>query len=711
MINNVWKIGTRWSKKGNPSTSVLSLMRRNNIAFVWLEENKKSIFLNYVKDNDYIALSDGYQIVAIGKVIGIPNELRRFPNFIITDKDRTIIDIEDSHVVGVRINIVDILESDLKYFKYQSMGRFFQIYKGADDIKKYYENHFNVFDIKSDTQNIRSLFNEKSSYVIPVYQRPYEWTSAQVVPFIKDILGNFFEKEDANMHLEPIFIGTMQLSKRKFISSNEYQHDVIDGQQRITTLTIFIKELLKKYPNELQTFKKINWISTHVSNTQNRYLQDYLSDNKSDDTTNPYWKNAQIINDTFDEYLRDRENKSLPFNFSSFITYILDKVLFVVIETSAGLSKTIKIFNTINNAGLDLNGNDLFKIRMYEYLRDIKNKGEEEFDEIQKLYSLVDENNKKYGKAFSMGTMLNIYKNILITEYDLPTVLYGLSWETFYERLFDSLLSLNNNWEHFKKLNGLELKIETLEHIIELRYSEENHLYSLESSFADKMIKHFSRYGRLRNLVVYTFLFYHKNDFNGLERVLITLNKYFFINSLHYSKQVNKVITDTYKLVKSMKDESIEPIESIEYIINNVHEEELKREISKNLLEGSKWWRYLVCGVSTFLIERENGLTKENLQDKLFDTSNFDIEHIHANNDSSINIPKELQNSIGNLTHLEFSINRKIKDKEFADKKLQYKGSNYKIITEISKLDKWGIEEIESRRQVETERIYNYIKG
>lgn len=59
-------------------------------------------------------------------------------------------------------------------------------------------------------------------------------------------------------------------------------------------------------------------------------------------------------------------------NIDSFVEYILNDILFVVIETVAGLSKTIQIFNTINTAGLDLNGDDLFKVRLYEYLHDIK---------------------------------------------------------------------------------------------------------------------------------------------------------------------------------------------------------------------------------------------------------------------------------------------------------------------------------------------------
>ena len=67
---NVWKIGTRWSDWGDPSASVLSIMRRNNLAFVWLDKSEdKSRFLNSVKKGDYIALADAEACAWIAREI------------------------------------------------------------------------------------------------------------------------------------------------------------------------------------------------------------------------------------------------------------------------------------------------------------------------------------------------------------------------------------------------------------------------------------------------------------------------------------------------------------------------------------------------------------------------------------------------------------------------------------------------------------------
>ena len=448
---NVWKIGTRWSEFGDSSASVLSIMRRNNLAFVWLDGADKSRFLNSVKKGDYIALADGYQIVAIGKATGDANYLRNFKNFHVSSNDYESFSIEDGwdEIVAVKINIVDIEDDNKSDFWYKKQIRFCSLNQLWNEVKEYYDSHLNRFSIQTYTGTIgdenkgtHCLLNKHVSYVIPVYQRPYEWGEEQVSCLINDILNGYLGKDRSCRNPEPLFIGTMQLSKRKPISKQEYEHYVIDGQQRITSLTIFLNELRKMFP-ECKSLNNLDfkWLKTHVSEQQNNYLYNYLHTDIKEQN-NQYYNNAQIVVNTIELFLQNQD-EFFVFDIDDFCTYLFNNVLFVIIETSAGLSKTIQIFNTINNTGLDLNGSDLFKIRMYEYLRDIQMEDETVFEQIQNIYNLVDVNNKKYCKSYGMDTMLDLYKNILITKYDLNNSLYYFGWETFFDRLFDALLGIN----------------------------------------------------------------------------------------------------------------------------------------------------------------------------------------------------------------------------------------------------------------------------
>jgi hypothetical protein len=53
-----------------------------------------------------------------------------------------------------------------------------------------------------------------------------------------------------------------------------------------------------------------------------------------------------------------------------------------VIETRAGLSKTLQIFKAINTAGLDLDNTDVFKIRLYEYLSETTENSDDMFESV-----------------------------------------------------------------------------------------------------------------------------------------------------------------------------------------------------------------------------------------------------------------------------------------------------------------------------------------
>lgn len=720
---NVWKIGTRWSDFGESSASVLSIMRRNNLAFVWLDGADKSRFLNCVKKEDYIALADGYQIVAIGKATGDAKHLHKFKNFHVSSNDYENFSLKDGwdEIVAVKINIVDIEEDDKADFWYKKQIRFCSLNQLRNKVKEYYDSHINRFSIQTytgtigeDNKSSYCLLNKHVNYVIPIYQRPYEWGEEEVSCLINDILNGYLGKDRNCKNPEPIFIGTMQLSKRKPISKQEYEHVVIDGQQRITTLTIFLNELRKMFP-ECKTLNSLDfkWLKTHVSEQQNKYLYNYLHTDLKEQN-NRYVYNAEIVVNTIDLFLQNQD-EYFVFDIDDFCNYLFNNVLFVIIETSAGLSKTIQIFNTINNTGLDLNGSDLFKIRMYEYLRDIKTEDETVFEQIQNVYNLVDVNNKKYCKSYGMDTMLDLYKNILITKYDLNNSLYYFGWETFFDRLFDALLGINEK-DNFKNLNGLELSLDVLTEIIELKYEIDEYKYKhFEAEFAIRMISRFSRYGRSKDLIVYPFLFFCKNEpntYEQLERLIVVVNKYFFIHSIENSRQINKVNSFVANLVKSVRDKSSEEIiNKVKGQIALEDKDWLKWAIGRDLCEGrgSRWWRYLICGVSTFLKERD--LDSNDLVAKIFFTDCFDIEHIHATADKSIEVPPELQNSIGNLTQLEYDINRSIQDKPFSEKRKRYTESKYALIKELATYDEWTIDDIKKRKEHETSAIYDYIKN
>ena len=131
-----------------------------------------------------------------------------------------------------------------------------------------------------------TILDNATSYVIPIYQRPYSWTEEQLRKFIADIFNSFWGI-DSNSNEEPLFIGTMQLSTKN--PNNE--QDIIDGQQRLTSILLFLKVLKTKFPDckELVTIN-LDWLCTRVNNgKQQSYLQEVITSDLSfnDETLNP----------------------------------------------------------------------------------------------------------------------------------------------------------------------------------------------------------------------------------------------------------------------------------------------------------------------------------------------------------------------------------------------------------------------------------------
>ena len=725
---NVWKVGSRWSDYGTPNSSIISIFRRNNVVFVGAESIRER-FLNEVKCGDYFAISDGYYVAAVAKAIDNPTMLSNLKvNAIGYESDR--FDYEDSKdwVVGIRVKIVDL--NDEQKISYKKRGTFCKADQIREDVIKLYENQNNKFSINSYTCTVlksekkyKSVFDTSTRFVIPIYQRPYSWGEKEIKPFISDLMNNYLGKDRKGENSEPMFIGTMQLSEKKYIDKHESEQEVIDGQQRLTTLSILLKVLSIKY-SDCDNLKdlKFNWLESRINKKQNDYLSDFfITKTIEDRVNNTYFKNAVLIENTFCNLIENEiveEDSTLCFDINKFCGYLFSNVYFVVIETYAGLSKTLQIFNAINTTGLDLNGGDLFKIRMYEYLKDKKNEDETAFDRISEIYELIDEKNKQAGKHVSgIQEILDIYKDILIAKYDLPDILFQFSWETFYERLFDVLLGVKD-WEHFSKVrdNNVDILLDEIKNVVNIRFEWENASFiSVENMFAYKLI-FWSRYSRYWK-IVYLFLYKYKNDpdkYIKLSELLIAINKLFFIFSIIYAKSVYEMHSYMFSIQRSIINDNLDKV------LNSVSDKLLSmKDLIKNVLGGyitdNAKKKNLICCLSAYLDEISLSNDINLVNDKLFKTR-FDIEHIHANADNSINVEDILQNSIGNLVILEEDINRSIQDVTFLksenhikNKKEEYKRSKFISVKKIAENNKWDEENIKQRRDTEIENIMLYL--
>lgn len=565
-----------------------------------------------------------------------------------------------------------------------------------------------------------SLLNEKSSFFIPIFQRPYSWNEQQINKLIDDIFRGYNNNEN-------IFIGTMQVTPE----NQDGKLEIIDGQQRLTTFLLLFKFLNIHFNTKINALR-LDWITTAVNNNIEQTLLDKVIESNEEQIIimselNQYAKNYTIISSIMNEYIIEDENVE-KFNVNEFVNYINNNIYFIVIETKAGLSKTIQIFNAINTTGLDLNTGDLFKIRMYEYLKDIEGQKDDIFNRISELYSKIKENNEKQNANISnIDEILNIYKFILITKNNLPTVLYDYSSDRFYELLFNAILNKDYS-EHFNKNNStIKLSLDDIHKIIDVRFDWLNYKYKSIDIAASIHFIWWSRYSKY-SLLLFLFLFRFEKEENvqhKLEKFIQQLSKLYFIYSIRFQKSIYEIHSFTHKLIKNISDvnqdfqsilniinEKIGDIESHNngwYNLNDV----LKGDITYNSKLKS-----LVCRLSAFLEENNENLNEQDIKElmtKIFDKP-IDIEHIQSYFDKDLKRRDDILvewgstiNSIGNLVVLEYNINRSIRNKEFKEKIEGYKNSKYKIISSLIANEDWTLDKAEARMDSEFKKITDYL--
>lgn len=185
-------------------------------------------------------------------------------------------------------------------------------------------------------------------FFIPSYQRGYRWTESQVKALLKDI-WDFIEDKDSQKKsgiycLQPIVV------KKK---EGEDVYEVIDGQQRLTTIYLILKKLEKQLEDSED--KNLGSLKYATRDTQH-YLDNVTEDKKEDniDFFHVYNSNKNI-QDWFKE-----KSKTTRAATSKFVFPFLDDVHVIWYEVTDG-SDSIDIFTRLNLGKIPLTNGELIK--------------------------------------------------------------------------------------------------------------------------------------------------------------------------------------------------------------------------------------------------------------------------------------------------------------------------------------------------------------
>jgi len=232
-------------------------------------------------------------------------------------------------------------------------------------------------------KSISSLFSEMqgTKFIIPDYQRPYKWDLEKCEILWQDLTG-FFEERTVS---EEYYLGTVVTCKND--ESGKIEIEVIDGQQRITSLLLLLRAFYKKLENSTIVDDNItglknqiapciwdvNPISGRVSDTSLIHIESRVateSDNEvfhailrtgksKPSATDLYSKNYNYFFSMCEEYAMNN-----PIHWQAFCVSILKNCIILPIDCEK-LDTALTIFSTLNDRGMPLSDSDIFKAQLY----------------------------------------------------------------------------------------------------------------------------------------------------------------------------------------------------------------------------------------------------------------------------------------------------------------------------------------------------------
>jgi len=509
-------------------------------------------------------------------------------------------------------------------------------------------------DVTPDKQNLDMLFGN-ITYHIDFYQRQYKWTSGPVIRLLDDIFYKFGMEygkyKDNDVALDKLIERYSWYYLNTYVTNTvDGNCFVVDGQQRLTTLTLILiklKLLAEGFQSELR-----DWISTKIAG-QSGYRKEYWMNHEAhkqtlqalmdslnlDDidtshgiTSENMVGNYKLISKYLDRELVDKRK------FETFVFYYLKRL--VLINLNVEQTDVPMVFEVINDRGV--------RLKSYEIL---KGKLLGEIDKVEleslKLNDLWDSQVEKINK-FKSDEIETFFIHYLRSQY-ADTVGEGKNYDRDYHRkMFTPEIDKNLRLLHnpkaiksflsneFKYYTNLYARMYTYYSCPDPKYIHiyYNNLTEMDSQFM---------------LVLSACSLDDPEEDEKLKIVSFNVDRMFSLLQLQRSYNSNEFNVNIYKISSEIRGQSPEIINSIfeKYLLKMLTDargSETTDVFSYGLFKDTgidlrkRFKRYFFARVESFISENTNLNMKQSFYDLVANTGSvngFHIEHILAQNDEN----------------------------------------------------------------------------
>ncbi|GGM71367.1 hypothetical protein J2752_002237 [Halarchaeum rubridurum] len=557
-------------------------------------------------------------------------------------------------------------------------------------------------DISATEESVKSVFSFDYRFEVPDYQREYSWREEHWSDFWYDIRSLD--------HGETHFLGSIVVIERQTLVNELSVLELVDGQQRMTTIAV----LLRALQDVLSTTEEFADVAADIS-------PDYLWKSDLDGNDFPTLSLGKNDDGAFQALLRDgratahdsrvteaydffveRLEGMTPEQVNELRIHLLGSLSLVVIETDSETS-AYRLFESLNDRGLDLSAVDLMKNYLLRYASEHDDTDPET---VKSEWEAILDNVR--GR---MNKPARFFRHYLMSmpdpDYDGAISNHTL-YDTFTEIVEDQLPESGQSLESF---------------LVDMREQSDRYVELLEGSltvFSGKSSKRvndrLAALNAIRPTQARTFLLRLLREVDDPN---VVLDAMWDLEVLLLRRGMAGYATGSemdrlFSHVCSTAFETPDPLTDISRAFRNAapSDAEFRAAFVNNRMPMNDRTKYVLD-----TLEREIYMSSAGGKE-IADRSVVDIEHIaprasfsakkYAPWRSYLGVDEETfiewRDRIGNLTLLEDSLNLSASDNPFDQKKAHYRESDFLMTQALCEYDQWTIPEVERR----TEKLADY---
>tara|TARA_B100000929_G_scaffold284832_1_gene267655 strand:- start:480 stop:2150 length:1671 start_codon:yes stop_codon:yes gene_type:complete len=519
---------------------------------------------------------------------------------------------------------------------------------------------------------------------VPLYQRSYAWEKTHVNDLYDDLLTSIRNSEDE------YFVGSV------VVSSGTERDEVVDGQQRLATISIFLAAIRDYFIQEGDT-QRAEDIQNGYLSSRDRRSQEVIPNLKLNNSDNNFFYNNIILNPPNkiepSKASHDRIKDAFQIAKTKITAYVstsnnptetlldlcdfIDEHLKIILVKVPNHANAFTIFETLNDRGLDLAISDLLKNYL---LGQADNRLEEVQENWAKMYSLLENTENEdlvvtflrqyWSSLYGLTRERDLYKKI---KTKITSKQRAIDFSNNLEegaRIYVALIDTTNGfWSGYSQASKNHMATLNLFKMVQMRPL----LLSIISKFNNREVEKALKY-----LVSISarFLIYGGLGGGALE--------------VQFSERAKEISDGDIKTTDELKVKFGRAVPSDAQF----------KEAFKNATVSKQYLaRYYLMALEKAKRGEENPEFIPNA-----DTSAVNLEHILPKTpDSSWSIDPDTHRAfvkrLGNLAIMSSKLNSDIGNSSFISKKDIYKSSDFLLTSELQSFETWDTESINKRQE------------